>query len=349
MGSFMMKIDDISRKALQRLYFAKKPPTPKAYFDMFYEMAKLDGWEQIEELNWQMQWLNKFDKTEQEQLKKARNPDEFIEIAALLLRESKQNCSIEHLQSLKALIRKLLGTISDMFSIGAKNRYAFLFRLSSINQLEDTQKLVKYWEQFRASKMHIETLKRLTNIIAHTLRELDSQGKVSKEALELSSVLMMHPEMLVESRMLDGIEKLLGIKSSSKAEALYEDKEMLQSGCVAAFKVVNLDFSNKERVDIKEVNPKAMEILKKLCLNGLKNGFLVGDYKNGFALMFKGIDTQSALEQISPIAKQLEKQKFSYQGSTFTFSFELKVFDLKTFTSLKDMNEKLSHLLSEGT
>lgn len=340
-----MKIDDISHKALQRLHLLKKAPTPAAYFEAFYEIAQREGVAQIEELNWHTQWLHKFDISAQNQLKNARNPNEFIDILARLLKESKQECSIEHTQQLKGLIRRLLGVIADVFSIGAKNKYHFLFRLNHLNNLEETKKLITYWDNFRASKVHLSVLKKLSSIIAHMLRIPDNKGAVSKEALEISSMLMMHSENLIDAHLLARVEQLLGIKSEGDLiMPLMRDEDLKQS-CIAIFGVNDLRAQTDGHIDTHKATNKAMEILRKICLNALGEGTLVGNYKNGFAFMFKDTSTQHLLDKMQPIAAQLQAQKFSYQGVLFTFGFAIKVIEGKDFSSIAALQAQVLHTL----
>lgn len=342
MGSFTMKIDDISRKALSRLQLSNKAPTPLAYFEAFYEIAKREGCEQIEELNWQSHWLNKFDDETKEQLKNTRNPDEFIETLSQILKETKQTCSLEHTQQLKNLVRRLLGTIADVFSISAKNRFHLLFRSNGLNHIDSTKALATRWEHFRDSKVHIEVIKKVAAIAVHALRTPNAKGAISKEALGLSSVLMMHPQSLIEMRVLERIERILCIKNISYADCFEYSEEELRKSCIAIFQVSNLHFFGKDGdIDKKLALSKAIEILKRKCLAALEHCSVVGYYRNGFAFMFKDIDSHTLLKQIQPIVKQLEQQKFSYQGALFGFSFDVKVLDGKDVDSIATLNEKL--------
>ncbi|WP_300732638.1 hypothetical protein [uncultured Helicobacter sp.] len=345
----MMKIDDISRKALQKLETSKKPPTPLAYFETFYEIAKREGGEQIEELNWQKYWLNKFDfdKNAQEQLKAARNPNEFIDMLASILKETKETYSIEHTHQLKTLIRKLLGIIADVFSIGAKNRFDFLFRSNGLNYINSTKRLIEGWTQFRESKVHIDVLKKIIGIVVFTLRKPNSQGTISKEALELSSMLMMHPQALIELRILERIEKILGIKKIAQNTPIVTE-EQIHNSCLALLKVNNVSFlSQGVNIDTKQALSKAMEILKKKCLLAIQNASLAGYYNSGFVLICKDMDTQNVLKEIEPIIQQLEKQKFSYQGVLFALELELNMFNGSEFDTLEELNQKLLSLLDD--
>lgn len=345
MENFIMKIDDISRKALSKLRLSKKSPTPMAYFEAFYEVAKRDGAGQIEDLNWNMPWLNKFDKQTQERLKVARNPNEFIDILSNILKE--EAYSIEHTQQLKKLVRKLLATISDIFSISAKNRLHFLFRSAGINKLDSTQKLVEFWEQFRESKKHISVLKRISGIITHILRQSNG-NEISRDALEISSILMVHPETLIDLHVLERIEYVLGMKDAKKQQCIAKSDDLSQYTCIAVFRISNLHFLNKnEDIDISQAQVKAIEILKKMCFGAIGDSTLIGRHQNGFAFLFANIDKQTLLKQIKPIAIQLQKQKFSYQNVLFTFNFEFDVFSEEEFDSLHTLHQKISLWLND--
>lgn len=341
MESFIMRIEEISRKALQRLYISKKPPTPSAYFEAFYEVVKKEKslkdsvW--AKDLDWQEQWLKKFDKPLQLELKKAQSPDEFIDILSTMLKDSKETQNLEHIRELKNLNRLLLGCVSDIFSINAKQRFSFLFGIGGLNKVEGTKKLANYWRRFRVSGVHSGVLRKLVRILAFILRTPTENGKVSKEALELSSVLLMHPENLVDVYLLEKIERLLGIKEIQSA---FLKDEMAQR-CIVIFKLNHLQFVEKKAdFDKDKAINKAMEILKTMCLEALEEATLVGHYQNGFAVMIKE-QKEQVLEKIEPIKERLQTQKFSYQGALFTFGFSAEVLEYREFETLEQLNSTL--------
>lgn len=336
-----MKIEEISRKALQRLYISKKPPTPSAYFEAFYEVVKKENIStdslQFKDLDWQQQWLKKFDKSLQLELKNAQSPDEFINILSTMLKDSKETQNLEHIRELKKLNRLLLGCVADVFSINAKQRFSFLFGIGGLNQVEGTKKLANYWRHFRMSGVHSSILRKLVRILAFVLRVPAESGKVSKEALELSSVLLMHPENLVDVYLLERIEKLLGIKDIQSA---FLKDEMAQR-CIVIFKLNHLQFVEKKTdFDKDKAINKAMEILKTMCLEALQDATLVGHYQNGFAVMIKE-QKEQVLEKTKSITEQLQTQKFSYQGVLFTFGFSAEVLEHREFETLDRLNSTL--------
>lgn len=341
MGSSIMRIEEISRKALQRLYVSKKPPTPSAYFEAFYEVVKkekaLKDSSQLKDLDWQQQWLKKFDKDTQLQLKNVKNPDEFVETLALIIKDSKESQHLEHIRELKNLNRVLIGCVADIFSINAKQRFSFLFTTGGLAKSEGTKRLASYWRRFRVSGVHSSVLRKLVRILAFVLRTPAENGKVSKEALELSSVLLMHPENLVDVYLLEKIEKLLGIQAIQSA---FLKDEMAQR-CIVIFKLNHLQFVEKKAdFDKDKAINKAMEILKTMCLEALEEATLVGHYQNGFAVMIKE-QKEQVLEKMKPITERLQTQKFSYQGVLFSFGFNAEVLEYREFETLEQLNNTL--------
>lgn len=336
-----MRIEEISRKALQRLYISKKPPTPSAYFEAFYEVVKkekaLKDSSQLKDLDWQQQWLKKFDKDTQLQLKNAKSPDEFVETLALIIKDSKELQHLEHIRELKNLNRVLIGCVADIFSINAKQRFSFLFTTGGLAKSEGTKRLASYWRRFRVSGVHSSVLRKLVRILAFVLRTPAENGKVSKEALELSSVLLMHPENLVDVYLLEKIEKLLGIQAIQSA---FLKDEMAQR-CIVIFKLNHLQFVEKKAdFDKDKAINKAMEILKTMCLEALEEATLVGHYQNGFAVMIKE-QKEQVLEKMKPITERLQTQKFSYQGVLFSFGFNAEVLEYREFETLEQLNNTL--------
>lgn len=343
-----MRIEEISRKALQRLHTHNKLPTPSAYFVAFDEVLKSENLRkdsaEFKALDWREQWLKKFDKSLQPELKKAQSPEEFIDILSTILKDSKETQNlehIEHIRELKKLNRLLLGCVSDIFSINAKQRFSFLFGIGGLNKVEGTKKLANYWQRFRDSGVHSSILRKLVRILAFILRTPTENGKVSKEALELSSMLLMHPENLVDVYLLERIENLLGIK---EIQGVAFKDEMTQR-CIVIFKLNHLQFVEKKAdFDKDKAINKAMEILKTICLEALEEATLVGHYQNGFAVMIREQKTL-VLDKISPITARLQTQKFSYQGVLFSFSFEAEVLEYGDFRSLEELNHTLREKL----
>lgn len=335
-----MNINDISYKALQRLHLLQKAPTPTAYFEAFYEIARVEG--MAEELNWQTQWLNKFDKHIQNQLKNVSNPDEFIDKISLLLKEYKESYAPEHMQWLKNLNRGLLGVISDIFSIGAKNKFHFLFSLGGLNSLEVTKKLVGYWEHFRDSKVHLSVLKRLVGIIVYVLRTPNHKGTINKEALEIASTLMIHPESLIDLDLLRRIEKVLGIEGAQEIKSPRIQASELHNVCVAIFKISNLHFLNQENEDnIHKATHKAIEIVQKMCFNTFGESILLEYHQNGFVCVFKNVTPKELCEKINPILEQV--QKVSYEGMFFSFNTSVETLKESDFTSFEELKYKIQH------
>lgn len=338
-----MNIEDISHKALEYLHTHKKPPTPHAYFQAFYEVMERDlasKHADSSELDWRGQWLKKFNKDIQIQLKGAQNPDEFIDKLAAIMKDSQELQYMEHTRELKNLSRLLLGNISDVFSINAKNRFPFLFGVGGLNKIGGTRKLIGYWRSFRTSGVHFKILKKLVGIVTYILRTPQENGKVSKEALELSSVLLMHPENLIDVHLLERIEKLLGIR-----EAQWQLKDDMAQKYIVVFKLAHLSFVEKKSdFDVDKAIDKAMNVLKSMCLSTLEDATLIGHYHNGFAISIQQ-EKSEVLEKIEPITKQLHTQKFSYQGVLFTFDFDIEVLEYKTFDTLEELNTALREKL----
>ncbi|MCX2716388.1 hypothetical protein OQH61_01365 [Helicobacter sp. MIT 21-1697] len=341
-----MNINDISYKALQHLHSSHKAPTPAAYFEAFYEIARVEGVGVTEELNWRTQWLNKFDKHIQNQLKNVSNPDEFIDRVSLLLKEYKESYALEHTQWLKNLNRGLLGVISDIFSIGAKNKFHFLFSLGGLNSLEVTKKLVGYWEHFRDSKVHLGVLKRLVGIIVYILRTPDNRGAINKEALEIASTLMMHPESLVDTDLLKRIEKVLGIKGAQEIKSPPIQTSALHNVCVAIFKINHLHFLHQENgADTHQAMYKAIEIAQKVCLHTFKESILLEHYQNGFVCVFQNLTPNELFKKANTIMQQA--QKVSYQGMLFSFNISVEVLKERDFTSFEELKQKIQHKLKD--
>lgn len=340
-----MNIEDISRKALEHLHAHKKPPTPRAYFQAFYEIMEHDAASKhvvSSELDWRGQWLKKFSKDIQIQLKGAQNPDEFIERLAAIMKDSQELQNVAHTRELKNLSRLLLGNIADVFSINAKHRFSFLFGIGGLNKLESTKKLLGYWRSFRASGVHFKIIKKLVRIVAFTLRTPLENGKVSKEALELSSVLLMHPESLIDVHLLERVEKILEIRDTQGFL-----KEDLAQRHIAIFKLSRLECVEKKiDFELDRVIDKAMEILKTMCLKALEDATLVGHYHNGFAVSIRH-EKAEVLAKIEPIIKQLRTQKFSYHGVLFTFDFHIEVLEYGAFDTLEALNAALRERLHD--
>lgn len=339
-----MNINDISYKALQHLHSLQKAPTPAAYFEAFYEIARVEG--VAEELNWRTQWLNKFDKHIQNQLKNVSNPDEFIDRVSLLLKEYKESYAPEHTQWLKNLNRGLLGVISDVFSIGAKNKFHFLFSLGGLNSLEVTKKLVGYWEHFRDSKVHLGVLKRLVGIVVYVLRTPNNKGAINKEALEIASTLMMHPESLVDADLLKRIEKVLGIKGAQEIKSPPIQASALHNVCVAIFKISHLHFLHQENgADIHKAIHKAIEIAQKICFSAFQESILLENHQNGFVCILKNLTFKELSQKAHFIEQQV--QKVSYQGMLFSFNISVEALKERDFTSFEELKQKVQHKLTD--
>lgn len=327
------------QKAMQRLKASGRQATPSAYFESFYEIAKIEGISQVDELNWQKKWLKHFDKDTQTALSKANSPDEFITMLAKILESTKQTCSIAHTNALKGLVSRLLDMIEDVFSISARNKFHFLFRATWLNSADSVSKLNAYWSKFQESGTHIAVMKKIATILAAELRKVDS-----KEALDLSTSLVMNPERLGEMRVLDKIAKLLNVEEAKITHTSLDDTN------IVIFKLGHLRFFEPESgaeskpnsdVDISSVSARALEILEQICKDGLDSSNAPIRFENGFAFVFRGLSKEALLKEIVPITLQIEAQKFSYKGVMFAFSFNTQVLEGRAYDSFEDLKKAL--------
>lgn len=337
-------MNEISQKTLRQLEKNGIAPTPKAYFEAFYKIAKYEGLDQVRELNWQQAWLQYFDPSTDSflytRLKESRSPDEFVQILAHELKDCKEDCPIEHVQNLKTLSRTLLGLISDIFSIGIKAKFHTLFASGALNANKPSKRLAAQWENFRNHGAHKQVLKKLANITIHALKAKDKDGKMNRQALKLASIIAMHNENLIDVRMLERVECALDI-----ARGVIVEEEF--SSCVVVFRVKKLCFFDHTKdFEVEHVAIKSLEILKQICAKALQNASLVGHYRNGFAFLLYSMSKEEILALTNSIASQLQAQKFSYHGALFAFEFEVEV--IESYASLEELQTSLQErFLSE--
>ena len=356
-----MTIERISQKALEKLRLKNIPPVPKAYFESFDEVLKAEGLDNTKGLNWRLLWLAQFDETTQHQLKNAKNPDEFISILAQIFKEQKDQSYIEQIHHLKALCRVILGTISDVFSINAKNKYHLLFRQGALNNSKATQNLCERWKNFRDSKKHLIMLRKLVEIIVKILRTSGPKNTMSKEALEISSTLMMHPESLSDKRMLECVEALLTNTGQNRPttpiplnttalQHIRTCEERTQMYCVIIFEVSDI-VVEQEQDDInthQNAQNKAIEILKIMCMQKLGKNEPLEHHINRFASLFEAATAIELLNKITPIQQQLQAQKFSYKGMMFSLKLKVKILERKDFESFEKMIESVQKYLNNA-
>lgn len=343
-----MGVRKISQKALEKLRLKNIPPTPNAYFEAFHEVAKAEG---EKEFDWRLLWLKKFDKGTQNQLKNAKNPNEFVEILAKILKEYKESDMTRHEYYLKALSQVLLSAITDVLSVSAKSRYHVLFKQSALDSPKATQKLYRYWEAFRKSQIHTNVLKKIVGIIVKSLRISDFYRVADKDVSQTLSNLAMHPESLSDLRMLEYLETQLNLFSpqtlneqkldSEVAENLSACESETQTYCVVIFQVDHQDSQDSSFFEYVDAQEKAIKILKTMCVQKLGESVLLKHQGNRFAFLFPSTTDVELLDKITPIQQQLQAQKFSYKGVMFSFKFSIKILQRKNFESFEKMSEAL--------
>lgn len=346
-----MNVELISKKALDKLRAKRIAPTPEAYFAAYYEIVKDSGLDSA--FSYHVQWLDLFEGELKKKLSVAKTPDEFVHLLAKILKDEKSDYS--HLSQLKALVRILFDIMNDIFSINAKSRYHALFRKGLLNNEANTQLLCKSWENFRDSKVHIEVLKKIVGIISMALKTPNPHThKVSKAALEMYSTLLMHPESISDFHTLDLIERVLGY---APLESVVQAKRVTQAFlyqslqyeaqnlpyCVVVFKVCDIDFGKNEYSEQVALD-KAVQILKKMCLNRLENSEFIGHSGKCFVLLVSGESSPIELNATN-ITKELKTQKFSYKQMTLYFDIEVEILNRAHFSSAMELNEKLNEIL----
>ncbi|TLD81832.1 hypothetical protein LS68_002095 [Helicobacter sp. MIT 05-5293] len=343
-----MGVRKISQKALEKLRLKNTPPTPNAYFEAFYEVAKAEG---EKEFDWRLSWLKKFDKDTQNRLKNAKNPNEFIETLAKILKEHKESDITRHEHYLKALSQVLLSAITDVLSASAKNRYHVLFKQNALNSSKATQRLYRYWEAFRKSQLHTNVLKKIVGIIVKSLRISGFHKVANKDTSKILANLAMHPESLTDLRMLEYLETQLNLFSpqtlseqkldSEISENLSACESKTQTYCVVIFQVDYQDSQDSSFFEYVDAQEKAIKILKTMCVQKLGESILLKHQGNRFAFLFPFTTDAELLDKITPIQQQLQAQKFSYKGVMFSFRFSIKILQRKNFESFEKMSEEL--------